>query len=149
MATDLKHVSGFRQLERLLQELPQNIERRVLQAGVMAGAREIRKEVKANAPVGSGKRSPSSNKFKRLSQNIKAQPLRSAKRKGMRGARVFTGNAFWGRFLEFGTRHQAARPWFRPAVSAATGAAADKLKEGLGRGIIREAQKLARRNRVR
>ena len=132
-----------------MKQLPQNVENRVLQAATTAGAREMRKAVKAAAPIGTEEQSPSSKRYKRLSQNIKVQALKSARQKGRRGARVFTGNAFWGRFLEFGTRHQAARPWFRTAVSSAQGAAADKLKEGLGRGIIREAEKLARRNRVR
>ncbi len=146
----MKHVKGFAEAEKLLKQLPQNVENRVLQAATMAGAREMRKAVKANAPKSAkGERSPSSKQYKRLSQNIKAQPLKSARKKGKRGARVFTGNAFWGMFLEFGTRFIAARPWFRPAVSQSQKSAINKLREALGKGINREAEKLARQNKVK
>lgn len=140
----MKHVKGFQEAARLLQLLPRNVETRVLQAATMAGARVMSKQVKADAPRGHGKQSPSSEQYKRLHQNIKVAPLRSLrKKKGIRGARVSTGNAFWGRFLEFGTRFISAIPWFRPAIAKAQDSAIDKLKEGLGRGIEREATKLA------
>lgn len=146
----MKHVRGFKEAEKLLQQLPRNVENRVLQAATMAGAREIRKQVKADAPRSKGKRSPASQTYDRLFKNIKVARLKKyAKKKGIRGARVYTGNAFWGMFLEFGTRFIPARPWFRPAVAKAQDAATEKLKEGLGRGIEREAEKLARKNGVK
>lgn len=146
-----RYVSGFKEAEAVLKRLPQRVENRVLQAATMAGARVIRKGVKADAPRGDkGKQSAASKKYKRLSQNIKAQPLKSLrKKKGIRGARITTGNAFWGMFLEFGTRHIAARPWFRPAVSRAQQAAVAKLKTAIGVGVNREAAKLAKENGVR
>ena len=143
MATQ-RHIKGFAEAEKLLRQLPQNVENRVLQAATMAGAREMRKAVKANAPIGTGERSPASKQYKRLSQNIKAQALKSVRQKGRRGARVYTGNAFWGLFLEFGTRFISARPWFRPAIIQSQAAAIDKLKQALGRGVEREAKKLFR-----
>ena len=133
------HIKGFKELDRLLQQLPSRVESRVLQAATQAGARVIAKEVKANAPVGSGKQSPASKLYKRLSQNIKVQALKNVRAKGRRGSRVFTGQAFWGLFLEFGTRYIAARPWFRPAIDRGVPGAIKKLKESLGRGIEREA----------
>ena len=143
MATQ-RHISGFAEAEKLLKQLPRNVENRVLQAATMAGAREMRKAVKSNAPIGTEEQSPSSKRYKRLSQNIKVQALKSARQKGRRGARVFTGNAFWGMFLEFGTRFISARPWFRPAIVQSEGPAVAKLKNALGKGIEREAKKLFR-----
>lgn len=145
----LKHVSGFRELEAVLRKLPQNVEHRVLQSATMAAARVIRKNVKAKAPRSvKGDQSPSSKLYKHLYQNIKVEQLRRARKKGMRGARVVTGDAFWGRFLEFGTRFISASPWFRPAVSESADPAVDKMKDALVRGIEREATKLARVNKV-
>ena len=146
-----RYVKGFKEAEQVLNQLPGRMEARVLQAATMSGAREIRKEVKKAAPRGDKtKQSPSSKKYKRLYQNIKAIQLKSLKRKkGIRGSRVTTGNAFWGVFLEFGTKHIAAKPWFRPAVTKARDAATEALKKALGRGIEREASKLARKNGVK
>ena len=138
------NIHGFKELDRLLQQLPHKVENRVLQAATQAGARVIGKEVRANAPVGSGKRSPASSEYGRLSKNIKVQALKSVRAKGRRGSRIFTGKAFWGMFLEFGTRHIAARPWFRPAIDRAVPSAIKKLQVALGRGIEREAKKMAR-----
>lgn len=147
--TNFKHTSGFKEADELLRQLPRNVENRVLQASTMAGAREIRKAVKAEAPRGKGDRSPASKQYKRLSQNIKVKPLKSVRRKGIRGARVDTGKAFWGMFLEFGTRFIAAMPWFRPAVTKARDPAVNALKNALGRGIEREATKLARQKGIK
>lgn len=144
-----KYVSGFREAQALLKQLPQNVENRVLQAATMAAAREMRKTVKANAPKSTGKRSKASLEYKRLSQNITARPLKSAKRKGQRGARVSTGKAFWGYILEFGSRFIAARPWFRPAVESSREQATKALRDGLAKGLDREAEKLARKYGVK
>ena len=137
-----RNIHGFRELDLLLQKLPQRIENKVLQASTTAGARAMAKEVKAAAPVGAGKQSPASKQYKRLKQNIKVAPLRIARQKGRRGSRIYTGNAFWGMFLEFGTRFIAARPWFRPAIERSQGAGIKELREGIARGIDREARKL-------
>ncbi len=145
----LKHVSGFREMDLLLRQLGPKIESRVLQNSTSAGARVMAKEVKANAPKGSGKQSAASKRYGRLLKNIRVQVLRIAKTKGRRGARVDTGQGFWGLFLEFGTRFIRAQPWFRPAIDRSLNAALLKLRQIMGRGIEREAVKLARLNGVK
>ncbi len=144
-----RFVAGFAEADKILRELGPQVENRVLQSATSAGARVMAKSVRANAPKGSGKQSVASQKYGRLSKNIKTAVLRIAKAKGRRGARVSTGDAFWGQFLEFGTRHLSARPWFRPAIEQSKDAAIDKLREFLGRGIEREATKLARKHGVK
>ena len=141
---ELKHITGLREADALLRQLHQRVETRVLQAATMAGARVIAKEVKNSAPVGAGEQSPASKQYGRLAKNIKVAPLRSAKARGRRGARIDTGNAFWALFLEFGTRFLAARPFFRPAVDRSERAAVDKLRLTMVVGIEREAKKLSR-----
>lgn len=48
---DLVYVSGLKELQAALKELPQRIARNVLRGGVAAGAAVIRKEAAARAPV--------------------------------------------------------------------------------------------------
>lgn len=141
-----KYVTGFGEAALLLKELPSRVENRVLQQATTKAARVIAREVRASAPRGQGKQSPSSQKYGRLSRNIGVQALRNAKKRGQRGSRVWTKNAFWGRFLEFefGSKFIQARPWFRPAVERSKDKATEVLAEELAIGIDREARKLAK-----
>jgi len=145
-----QYVSGFNEVAKILKELPRAAESRVLQASTQAGARALAKEVKANAPRHTGKRSQASKQYGTLFRNIKVQPLRWARRRrNIRGSRVYTGNAFWGVFLELGTRFITAKPWFRPAISTGSDAALNAIKSALGRGVDREAAKLAQKYRTK
>jgi len=139
-----KYVTGFGEAALLLKELPSRVENRVLQQATTKAARVIAREVRASAPKGQGKQSPSSQKYGRLSRNIGVQALRNAKRRGQRGSRVWTKNAFWALFLEFGTKFIQPRPWFRPAVERSKDKATEVLAEELAIGIDREARKLAK-----
>lgn len=143
MAVKSSRVGGFTEARALLKQLPPNIEKRVLQRAVNAGASEIRKAVKAAAPVGK-EPSQASAKYGRLKQNIRVMRLKRVQR-GAKGARVWTRFAFWGYFLEFGTKHQPARPWFEPAVASSQASAFDKMRTALVIGIEREANRLAGR----
>lgn len=136
-------VSGFIEMRRLLRELPIQAEKRVLQAATNAGAREWLKSVKAAAPVGD-EPSPASQRYGTLKKNLRMRPFRNP-RPGFRGSRVSTRDAFWGFFYEFGTKHQAARPWFRPAIESANGAAIRAFNAAIARGLVREATRLANR----
>lgn len=139
-----KYVTGFGEAALLLKELPSRVENRVLQQATTKAARVIAREVRASAPKGKGKQSPSSQKYGRLNRNIGVQALRNAKRRGQRGSRVWTKNAFWALFLEFGTKFIQPRPWFRPAVERSKDKATEVLAEELAIGIDREARKLAK-----
>jgi HK97 gp10 family phage protein len=141
MAVKLSRTGGFEEARRLLRQLPQNIEQRVVQGATLAGARELRKAVRAAAPMGK-EPSEASAQYGRLKQNIRVIRLKRVPR-GSKGARVWTFHAFWGYFLEFGTKHQPARPWLEPAIASAQSAAFDKMRQALVLGIEREANKLA------
>lgn len=136
-------VSGFDEARRLLKELPIQAEKRVLQAATNAGAREWLKALKASAPVGD-KPSVNSQRYGSLKKNLRVRPFRNP-RPGFKGTRVHTRDAFWGMFQEFGTKHQPARPWFRPAVEGSKTAAISAFVAAIGRGITREAERLANR----
>lgn len=142
-------VHGFKEADKLLAQLPQNIEHRVLQKATKEAAKEIKKEAIKAAPRSRGKQSKASKKYKKLFKNIRIVISKVARKKGRRGARIDTGDGFWGLFLEFGTVHMAARPWFRPAIERSKNNAIKVLKTELGKGIEKEATKLARANRVK
>ena len=46
-----EHISGLKELQEALKQLPQNIARNVLRGAVSAGAALVRDEAKRNAPV--------------------------------------------------------------------------------------------------
>ena len=148
-------VDGLAELERALAELGPEATK-AGRAALRATANEVRDAVAAAAPVGTG---PTERRrrlksgtisvadYGRLRDNIRTREER-ARAENTIVMRVSTGNAFWGRFLEFGTRKMAARPWFRPAWDAASNTALRTLEQKLGFGIERTAKRLARLRRA-
>lgn len=136
--------SGFKEVSMLMDELPDNLRNRVMQASATAGAREIAKAVRKAAPVSDGKQSPASQKYGKLKRNIKVKRLRFTAR-DEKMARVDTGRAFWGLFLELGTRYIPAQPWMQPAFEQSAQAAINRMREFMLSKIEKEALKLAQR----
>jgi len=142
------NAKGFDEFDRLLADLPERVENRVLQGAVTAAMREGAKSVRAAAPEDVD-RPPESNqsywdrklRYGRLLDQIKVRASKRDKAKGMRGAYITTGQAFWGRMLELGTRHIAARPWFAPAFASAKDKILQVLAQRIGKGLEREAKK--------
>lgn len=125
-------------MHRLLKQLPVAVEKRVLQKSTLEATRKaVRPLVQQAAPRGA-EPSQMSAKYGRLYKNIKVARLRRVKR-GTKGARIDTGKAFWGVFIEKGTRYIAAKPWFAPAIKSSftgwVGALADSLRENLTKEI--------------
>jgi HK97 gp10 family phage protein len=141
MAVTQTHISGLAEIGKVLDQLPDRIERRVLQNAVNAGARLILSAVKEKAPT-SEEPSVNSWKYGSILQNLKVRTITKA-RKTARGAYVSTGNAFWAVFYEFGTRHQPARPFMRPAFDESQDWAAQAIVDKLTAGIEKEATTLA------
>ena len=136
--------SGFKELDNLLQKLPKNVENRVMQKAATKSMRVALPIVKQAAPRHSGKdRSPASKEYKTLKQNLKVKRF-GRTRRGQKAARISTNDAFWGAIAEFGSRHQAAKPWFVPAMEKAQDAVMKSVSVVLGKGIADEAKKLGR-----
>lgn len=135
--------SGFKEVSALMNELPDTLRNRVMQASATAGAREIAKAARKAAPV-SDVQSPASQKYGRLKRNIKVKRLRFVAR-DEKMARVDTGRAFWALFLEVGTRYIPAQPWFQPAFNQSAQAAIDRMREFMLAKIEKEALNLSRR----
>lgn len=134
-------LKGFHDFDKLLSELPNRVENKVLQGAAMGAARVGLKSIKSAAPVSAAFQSAASKKYGSLKNNLRVRPSRLNRKKGMRGAFITTGKSFWGYFLEKGTRYIAARPWFAPAFARVHDAMLKEMVDRLRVGITREALK--------
>lgn len=138
-------IKGDKELTRVLQALPNRVQKNVLQGATIETLREIPlKPIKEAAPRHErGKRSQASKKYGTLKSNIRVSKLKRV-RKGSKGARISTGNAFWGALIERGTRYISAKPWFRPTFSRLQNSIFKTLGLKIGIGIEREARKISK-----
>ena len=138
MRFDIK-TEGFEELDKALGELPEKVAKRTLQRAVLKSMRDVRGEMSAAAPV-SETQTNMSLKYGRLRDNIKADKARN-KKKSAKSAFISTGDAFWGNFVEYGTKYIPAKPWFVPKFEQLSGRILDILK-----GILKtEIEKIFKR----
>lgn len=151
---DLQNISGLKELQAAIKELPANIAKNVLRGAVNAGATVIREEAKARAPKSEGpaiKGQPMPGTLKRALYQKQIREKSSAVlqtffvgvRQGRSAKKTKKGNldAWYARFVEFGTRKMAARPFMRPAFEAKKEAAVQAIKDYLQRRIPDEVEK--------
>jgi HK97 gp10 family phage protein len=157
---DLAHISGLKELNDALTELPERIAKNALSASVYAAAKIIRDEAKSQAPVHTGAVSeghPPAGTLKRsiIMKHISEKSskynqtfyvlVRHGKkyqRQGKKGN--LSQDAFYWRFIEFGTANMPAKPFMRPAFETQKTAAVEALKNKLASRIEEEARKLAK-----
>ena len=144
-------IEGAAELDRVLKRLPKAIGERVLANAVRAGAKIIRDEARAKAPVRVGgnlirlgKRSSKG----RLPGFLRSQIITAKARKGTSSDSVTihvgpSTKAFYGLFQEFGTRNHPAKPFLRPAFDGNVEKAIKGIGVKLGKDIEKAAVKLA------
>lgn len=100
----------------------------VLRQAAVAGAREVFSEVKLRAPVDlgiyEGKQGMHPSGFLRDNILIAYDKEQSVEGRIASYLVTWSKDAFYGRFLEYGTSKMAARPFLRPAYEAKKSAAA-------------------------
>jgi len=128
-------LKGFDELEKAMKKLPGRIARKELANATRAGGSVIRKEARI--------RLKPHRSTGRLSRGI---IMRTAKRASTWVLVKLSPNkdVYWGRFLEFGTKHQGAKPWLTPALDSKKDEAVKAIGKRLWVGIKRQAAKLAR-----
>jgi HK97 gp10 family phage protein len=154
-------VEGLRELDHALRELPDRIANRGLRASVYAGAKVIRDEAKIRAPKAARSLGPYQPPPGTLKRSIIMKHVRELsgggrqtffvlvrhgkkyRKQGKRGN--LSQDAWYWRFLEFGTRKMHARPFLRPALEAKRREAVSAIKERLIQRIELEAKGLNRR----
>lgn len=126
-------VTGLAELSKKLKEMPVKLARNGLRAAVNAGAEVIRKDAVSRVPVDTGrlKKSIYKKQIREKSNNLQ-QTFFVGARNGKK-YRQADKDAYYWRFLEFGTSKLPARPFLRPAFDARKNDAVDaigrKLKE--------------------
>ena len=148
-------VKGMRELRRLLLQLPERSQKKVLRAAARKGALILKNAAKANAPTG-GYSGRALLTFRKGGVQARAIKLRDEIKITLRRGStpqdvhfaVHSGKAYWGMFLEFGTWKQPATPWLRPALDEKGSAAVRAVGDALGKGIEKEALKLSVELRV-
>lgn len=162
-------VSGFRELDRALAELPKATGRNVLRRTLTKAAQPIAEKAREMVPVDQGDLKQSISVSARIKNKVGNAEFSAAMRAGlgkaaavsaMRDARrgaggsfaeVYVGPAvpqgFYGHLVEFGTRNTSAQPFMRPAWDAEQGPALDIIKAELGNEIILAARRVARSKR--
>lgn len=151
-------ISAFKDLEKLLKQLPEPLAKKALEDAARAGANLLRREIRARAPQGEGK----------LKRNILVKKNKRTKYAVNYKVGV-AGKIYYAHFIEFGTsphliaakrkklltdgqeafgkevQHpgQSARPFLRPAVDAKGQEAIATFGQKLSETVLREATKLA------
>ena len=151
-------VEGLDQLARALKELPQRVARNGLRAAVYAGAKVIRDEAKLQAPVATGdlganqpppgtlKRSVIMKQIPELSGAQKQTffvTVRRGKKYRKQGKKAnLSQDAWYWRFVEFGTVKMSARAFLRPAFDLKKNDALTAIKTRLAQRIEQAVQEL-------
>jgi HK97 gp10 family phage protein len=145
-------LDGGKELEQALKQLGPEVATKVGASGLRQATNILRNGLRAAAPVGRGStkktwktKAGTSNSadYGHLRDNIKTKKQRSRSAHSLRFI-VTTGNAFWGKFLEFGTRKMSAKTWFKPAVDRIMPRAAESIVSEVRKAIDRAARKAAR-----
>lgn len=146
-------VEGLDELARKIRSLAPKIQDKILGSAVNAGLQIVKKDAADRVPVGethtvngitheSGmlKRSIF---VKRISSNGEGRAEYILGVRQGRKERKRNKDAFYWRFIEFGTKHIAARPFLRPAFESKKNEAFEKIKQTLKSGLDRVvAQKI-------
>ena len=158
--TESVRIEGLAELARALRELPERVAKNGLRVSVYAGAKVIRDEARLRAPkaaqsLGLGQPPPGTLKRSVIMKQVPELSsqtrqtffvlVRHGKKYRNQGKKGnLSQDAWYWRFLEFGTRKMRARPFLRPALEAKRREAVQAMKERLAERIEREAKALKR-----
>lgn len=163
MAKSEVRIEGLSELLEALKALPKELGSKgggPIKGSLFAATKIVRDEARLRAPVDTGKLQRNIVAFRdpdpRSSGVTEAYYItwRKGRRRGQKRRKdLATANsdkdAYYGRFVEFGTSKMPARPFLRPAFEALKDQALQKFKNELARQISVKAKKLARMNRGR
>lgn len=129
-------VEGLSELSRRMKELEPKLRKSALRSAVSAGAQVIKKEAQTLAPVGTArlqKKAIYVTRSKRDSSNG-VETFKVAVHQWRKGGNIDAygeKDAFYWRFLEFGTKFISARPFLRPAFESKKMEALEAMKQKL------------------
>ncbi|MFO7905802.1 MAG: HK97 gp10 family phage protein [Pirellulaceae bacterium] len=123
------NIEGGKELTRQLRALDKKMSTSILRSGLREGAKVVKTAAESKAPIDSG--------FLRDSIKIKT------KKRGNKITAIigFVEDAYYGRFLELGTKNMAAQPFLRPAIDENQRQAVDAAKMRMRKRIELQARK--------
>ena len=126
-------------MEQGLDKLADSVGESVLRSAGYAGAKIFMDEAKILAPVGTGtlRNNIIVKRAEEKSEGAEKQTYVVTVRAGKFNTE---GDAFYWRFVEFGTARSAARPFMRPAFESMKNAAIDAMRQRMA-DRIKEAQR--------
>ena len=154
-------VEGLAELAKALRELPDRVAKNGLRVSVYAGAKVIRDEARLRAPraakslvpnqppPGTLKRSvimkhiPELSTLTRQTFFVTVRHGKKYREQGKKG--TLSQDAWYWRFLEFGTRKMRAQSFLRPALEAKRHESVQAMKDRLSDRIELEAKALNRK----
>lgn len=138
-------VEGLKELNAALQALPEELRAGPLRRAVSAAAQVVQEQAWVNAPIDEGtlRRAIYRARDKENSSAVQETYIVGV-RYGRRYRRRRMDAWYW-RFLEFGTSRMPADPFLRPAFDATHDRQIEALRARLARAIELAAAKLARR----
>lgn len=147
-------VEGLAELRKALLELPRELHKGALRSAVSASAKVVQDQAVVNAREDSGtlRRAIYRTRSKEASSSVQEAFIVGVRQgKKFQSKRLRSGgltanrDAFYWRFLEFGTVKMAAKPFLRPAFDETRQKAVEAMRVRLAAAIQRIALKLGRR----
>lgn len=161
-------LQGAREILQAMQQLPQKLDRKLLNKSLLAGAVITRDDARARAPIlQTEERRRRPGTLRRAIRALAVRPDRYAASVWVR-VRPLTGrqiarfkqkrglsaadnpnDPYYWRFVEFGTSKMAARPFMRPAFEATKFRAVNEIIRDSRARVQAEIAKLGRAQRLR
>jgi len=141
---------GLKELNRAIQRLPEELQKRAYRSVITTGARVIASHARKNISTertGLLKKSIGVKAIVSKGANSGALAIIGPKRRVQgeyKGKRVIPAN--YSHLVEYGTSHSAAKPFIRPAIDSSGSKVMTKMAAGLNRFMTR-AVASARRGR--
>lgn len=147
-------VQGIKELDTALKTLPKGMRKNYLRKALRRGGAIVRDKVKSKAPVGQG---PTAKGLKhgRLKRLVRTKarrggrtyvkvsvfyPKTDARQTGIAG-RKNPRDAFYWKFVEFGTRFFPAQPYIRPVVDSSRAQVLRVSIQAVNEGVQKEFAK--------
>lgn len=140
--------SGVKELEKALQKLPENMQKRAYRSVLTSGGRVIASAAKKKITKG---RTGLLKKAIRVKSGMKGHTAFAVIGASRSIAGTYKGKRvvpwLYSHLVEYGTAHSAAKPFLRPAVNETGAAVVKKMAIGLDRFLAREVKKLKTKGR--
>jgi HK97 gp10 family phage protein len=132
-------IEGLEGIKQAMKDISNEVNKRIARSATLAGSQIVKEAAIKNAPVLTGNLKKNIILKRNTNTNLTSEFLVTV-RQGKRTKKQITqglGDAFYAKFVEYGTVKMAAQPFIRPAFDNNKEAAANAIIERLKTGIAR------------